>query len=204
MIVGIDFDNTIASYDELMHRIGVARGLIPADLPRNKKMIRDAIRALPDGESKWRALQTYSYGPGMRDAHAMEGVKQFIASCKARDIPVRIVSHKTEFANYGDPTVNLRKAAIDWMEREGLLGSGPHAVAREHVFFEDSRERKIGRIRALGVTHFVDDLEETFLDATFPAAVRRILFAPRQPSGRAELWTTVATWSEIHQQLLAA
>ena len=69
----------------------------------------DAIRALPDGESKWRGLQTYSYGQEC-DA-SMEGVKEFGRLVK-RGISVWIVSHKTEFVNF-DPTVNLRAAALD-------------------------------------------------------------------------------------------
>jgi len=52
VIIGIDFDNTIASYDEPMHRLAVERGLISSGLPKNKKLIRDTIRALEDDESK--------------------------------------------------------------------------------------------------------------------------------------------------------
>lgn len=204
MIVGIDFDNTIASYDELMHRLAVQWRLVPPDLPRSKKLIRDRIRALPDGESKWRGLQTYSYGPGMREARSMEGVKEFLAECRARRIPVWIVSHKTEFANFGDPTVNLRAAALDWMEREGLLDPGAFGVARDRVFFEDTREEKIARIKALGITHFIDDLEETFLEDAFPRGVERILFAPHGPRHGSIEWTSLPTWQEIRQHLLAA
>lgn len=204
MIIGIDFDNTIASYDDLMHRLAAQWGWVPASLPRNKKLIRDAIRALPDGESKWRSLQTYSYGPGMRDARPMDGVKNFLARCKGSEIPVWIVSHKTEFANFGDPTVNLRAAALDWMSQQSFLGSEEFGVGRERVYFESTREEKIARIHLLGITHFIDDLEETFLEASFPNGVTRILFAP-QPTGSAEeRWTTFATWAEIERHLLGA
>ena len=204
MIIGIDFDNTIASYDQLMHRVGVEWGLIPAGLAQNKKLIRDAIRALPDGESKWRGLQTYSYGPGMRSAHPMEGVKDFLAECRVRRIPVWIVSHKTEFANFGDPTVNLRAAALDWMKREGLLGSAAFGIRRRQIFFENTREDKVGRIKSLGVTHFIDDLEETFLENTFPQEVKRILLAPHRPRAISDQWTSFSTWQEIQRHLLVA
>jgi len=204
VIIGIDFDNTIASYDELMHRLAAEWGWVPASLPRNKKLIRDAIRALPDGESKWRTLQTYSYGPGMRDARPMEGVKDFLARCKQMRIPVWVVSHKTEFANFGDPTVNLRTAALDWMSRQSFFGSEHFGIGRERVHFESSREEKIERIRMLGITHFIDDLEETFLEASFPDDVERILFAP-QPGGHSQgRWTTFAAWPDIGRHLLGA
>lgn len=204
MIIGIDFDNTIASYDELMHRLAVAWGLISAKLPRNKKLIRDTIRALPDGESKWRGLQTHSYGPGMHDACPMEGVKEFLADCRTRHIPVWIVSHKTEFANFGDPTVNLRAAALDWMEREGLLDSEAFGITRDQVFFEDTREDKVARIKSLKITHFIDDLEETFLENAFPREVNRILLAPHRPRDISHQWTSFPTWQEIRRHLLAA
>jgi len=204
VIIGIDFDNTIASYDEPMHRLAVEWGLISSALPQNKKLIRDTVRALPDGESKWRGLQTYSYGPGMRDARPMEGMKAFLADCRARHIPVWIVSHKTEFANFGDPTVNLRAAALDWMEREGLLDSESLGVGRERIFFEDTREEKIARIKSLEITHFIDDLEETFLENTFPREVNRILLARHRPRDISDQWTSFPTWQEIRRHLLAA
>lgn len=202
MIIGIDFDNTIASYDEPMHRTALAQGLIPALLPRNKKRIRDAIRALEDGESRWRALQVHSYGPGMPEARAMQGVKEFVAACKQRGLPVRIVSHKTEFANFGTPGVNLREAALRWLQAEGFVDSDSHGVGRAHIFFEGTREEKIERIRALGVTHFVDDLEETFLEKSFPAGVEQILYAPHGEDSRAGRWRAFPGWPAIHRHLL--
>lgn len=202
MIIGIDFDNTIASYDEPMHRTAVGQGLIPQALPKNKKRIRDAIRALKDGESRWRALQVHSYGPGMPAARAMEGVKEFIGACKERGTPVRIVSHKTEFANFGDPGVNLREAALRWLETEGFVDSARHGVGHGNIFFEGTREEKIARIRALGITHFVDDLEETFLEESFPAGVEQILFAPQGEDSGAGRWRAFPDWPAIHRHLL--
>ena len=200
MIIGIDFDNTIASYDEPMHRLAIERGLIPSGLPKNKKLIRDTIRALEDGESKWRALQVFSYGIGMPDARPMEGVKEFMGACKERGIRVLIVSHKTEYANFGDPAVNLREAALQWLGAQGFMDSARFGVGRDRIFFEGTREEKIARIRTLGVTHFVDDLEETFLEASFPAGVAKILISP-QLTGQG-CWQAFPTWPDIQQHLL--
>jgi len=200
VIIGIDFDNTIASYDEPMHRLAVERGLISSGLPKNKKLIRDTIRALEDGESKWRALQVFSYGIGMPDARPMEGVKEFMGACKKRGIRVLIVSHKTEYANFGDPTVNLREAALRWLEAQGFMDSKRFGVGRDRIYFEGTREEKIARIRTLGVTHFVDDLEETFLEESFPADVAKILISP-QLAGQG-CWQAFPTWPDIQQHLL--
>lgn len=202
MIVGIDFDNTVASYDDLMYRHALGDGLIQSSVPRNKKSIRDAIRMLPDGESRWRGLQVYAYGAGMRYAQPMSGVKDFLSRCKVLGTPVWIVSHKTEFANFGDLDVNLRSASLDWMQREGLLDVDRFGIGRERIFFEDSREQKIVRIKTLGITHFIDDLEETFREDTFPQEVGKILFTPHCRDAPRKGWTVCATWAEIGRHLL--
>ena len=201
MIVGVDFDNTIASYDALMHRLATEWGLIAAGLDRNKKRIRDAIRSLPDGEAKWRRLQTHCYGTGIDEAAAMEGVERFFASCKLRGIALWIVSHKTQYTNFGEP-VDLRGAAIGWLERKGLIGSPEFGIGRGHVLFGETREEKIARIRDLGITHFIDDLEETFLEDGFPSGVARLLYAPGRPRSVCERWHSFPTWSEIERYLL--
>lgn len=198
MILGIDFDNTIAGYDEVMHRLAVDWGWIDPQVPKSKRLVRDALRALPEGELKWRRLQTHCYGPGMREARPMEGVEQFLAGCRAQGVPVWIVSHKTEFANFGDPTVNLRAAALDWMRRRDFFG-----IARERIFFEETREQKIERIRALGITHYIDDLEETFLEKSFPAQVEKILYSA-QPIHNGTQWRAFGSWAEIGRHLLAS
>jgi hypothetical protein len=197
VIIGIDFDNTIASYDEVMYRLAVEWGWIDARLPRNKRLVRNALRALPEGELKWRRLQTHCYGPGMREATPMEGVGTFFAKCRERGVPVRIVSHKTEYANFGDPSVNLRAAALDWMKQQDFFG-----VPRDQVFFEDTRAQKIERIRVLGITHFVDDLEETFLEESFPPQVAKILYAPQPVHKSNGEWRSFGSWAEIGRHLL--
>ncbi len=202
MVIGIDFDNTIASYDGLMHRLAVDWGWMDGGLPKNKKSIRDTLRALPDGELKWRRLQTHCYGPGMGDARPMDGVKDFLAACRKREIPVWVVSHKTEFANFGDPTVKLRAAAIDWMRQEGLLDQQQFGLSLERVCFEGTREEKVQRIRALGITHYVDDLEETFLEKSFPEGVQKILFSPPPTRHANGEWYAFPSWAQIGRHLL--
>ena len=201
VIVGVDFDNTIASYDAVMYRLATEWGLIDAGLDKNKKRIRDAIRNLPDGESKWRRLQTHCYGVGISEAAAMEGVERFFASCKLRGIAVWIVSHKTQHANFGEP-VDLRTAALGWLERKGFIGSADFGIGRERVLFGETREEKIARIRDLGITHFIDDLEETFLEGSFPPGIARLLYAPGRPQAVSEHWHSFPTWSEIERHLL--
>ena len=47
MKIGLDFDNTLVSYDALLHRLAVQRELIQPTSHNGKKAIRDQIRRLP-------------------------------------------------------------------------------------------------------------------------------------------------------------
>jgi hypothetical protein len=176
-VVGIDFDNTLVSYDALIHQIALERGLITAGTDAGKRTVRDRIRLLPGGEVEWQKLQGLIYGPRMAQARLMAGAAEFIRECRARAWPVYIVSHKTEFAAYDDTRTNLRDAALAWMTSQRFFEPDGLGFSRDQVFFEGTRDAKIGRIRALACTHFIDDLEEVFLEPSFPAGVHKFLFS---------------------------
>ena len=83
------------------------------------------------------------------------------------------------------------------MAAHGVFDPEGLGLAGDDVFFEATRAEKLLRISALGCTHFIDDLEETFLEPSFPASVGRILYAP---SGASQAVTGVqvcATWQSI-------
>ena len=202
-VIGVDFDNTIAGYDELMHAIALERGLIAANMAKNKKLIRDAIRALPDGETHWRGLQVTVYGPRMNEAQPLDGVIDFFAECNRRRIPAYIVSHKTEYANFGEAGVNLRTAAMEWLEGHGFIHDTRPGLRRADVFFESTRAEKIDRVRTLRATHFIDDLEETFLEPSFPTAVKKILIATHGKPDYVPGVVSFATWKQIHRLLFS-
>ena len=95
MIIGLDFDNTIVGYDDLILRAAVSRGLVPAGQRANKKEVRDRIRELPDGEIEWQKVQALVYGPMMPEARMFEGVEPFVRG-RYKAGSVFAVSHKTE------------------------------------------------------------------------------------------------------------
>ena len=68
MFIGVDFDNTIVQYDELMYEIAAGWGAIPVGTPRNKKQIRDCLRQKTNGEIVWQRLQAEAYGPRILEA----------------------------------------------------------------------------------------------------------------------------------------
>ncbi|HNR35729.1 MAG TPA: hypothetical protein PKO36_11160 [Candidatus Hydrogenedentes bacterium] len=191
-VIGVDLDNTIAGYDGILFRRAVECGWIPPNAAKGKRAIRDQIRRLPDGEMKWQALQAHIYGPGMKGARLMAGVKAFLDACREHGALVFIVSHKTQYAAAAPEGPDLRETARAWLERRGWLG-----LSRNHIFFEATRAGKLARIRALGCTHFVDDLEETFLEPDFPANVEKILYAPDGAYSQRGNWLSFDSWKSI-------
>jgi len=172
--IGIDFDNTIVSYDKAFHHQALRMGLIKPDLAKNKQVIRDEIRKLAHGNDKWTELQGIVYGTHMDEAEMIDGLDRFLLECRKKGIRVSVISQKTEFPFKG-PRVNLREAARKWLEdrqfisRFGLNGSDIH--------FETTIEEKIRRIGEKKCTHFIDDLPEILLNEQFPPNVQRILLS---------------------------
>lgn len=196
-IIGIDLDNTIVCYDTLVHDIAVERGLIGPSFPRNKKAIRDHVRTKPDGEMSWQRLQAVMYGTAMERAEAYDGVLCFITRCRERGIRVVIVSHKTKHASASKENIDLREAARLWLRKNGFF-SAPALLSEEHdVHFEQTRSDKIRRIGSIGCTHFIDDLEELFLEPSFPPGVKKILFAPHGEGSESPDIVTVSQWTRI-------
>lgn len=201
-LIGLDFDNTIVTYDDVFLSMARERGLVEADFIGRKQAIRDAIRLLPEGELSWQRLQGQVYGKGLAHAAMIDGVDSFLRRCRLDTVPVTIVSHKTEFGHHDSDRVNLRNAALDWMKGHGFFRDNGYAIAPGNVYFEGTRQDKLARIRQLGCTHFIDDLEEVFADPTFPPGVERILFAEHKP--KSGLYIVCPTWSHIEKQVFGA
>lgn len=195
-VVGIDFDNTLVTYDRLIHQTAVDRGLIDAASPTSKRDVRDRVRLLPNGEVEWQKLQGLVYGPLMPRAELLPGAAEFVRACRLRGWPVYIVSHKTEFAGYDDTRTNLREAARAWMAANAFFEPAGLGLKPDDVFFEGTREAKVARIASLGCTHFIDDLEEVFCEPTFPDGTERFLFS-RQLSAPDDRIHVVNDWSVL-------
>lgn len=198
-IVGIDFDNTLVDYDDVMHHAAVRSGFIGVDTPRSKRNIRDEIRRLPDGEMKWRKLQAFVYAEAMDEARLMEGVRDFFDLCKRAGIRIYIVSHKMEFAAADEKGINLRRVAMGWMDKQRFFDDDGLGLSRQDVYFEMTRKEKVERIKELGCTHFIDDLEETFQEISFPRDVQKFLYAPHNGNVSSRDVRVSRTWDEIRE-----
>jgi hypothetical protein len=199
--IGIDFDNTIISYDAVFLSAAIARGLVGHGFVGAKRPVRDAIRLLPGGEHSWQRLQGYVYGQGIADAVIFDGLDSFLRRCRRDGHTVMIVSHKTEYGHFDPARINLREAALGWMRDRGFFADDGFAIRREDIYFESSRGEKLRRIGALGCTHFIDDLREVLDDPEFPAGVEKILLS--DDVDKPLPYSAFSSWREIEAVLLA-
>jgi len=117
-----------------------------------------------------------------------------------------VVSHKSEYNNFGPPEVNLRQAAMRWLVEQEFFAEARTGLDPARVFFETTREDKVARIAALAPSHFIDDLEETFLEPTFPPSVAKIHYVPHGEPSTIEGALHAASWHAIlaHIRALAS
>jgi hypothetical protein len=202
-VCGIDFDNTIVTYDELLAAIARDRGLIGPASVETKRGIRDQIRLLPDGEIEWQKCQALLYGQRIAEARLIDGAAVFIRLCRERGVPVHIVSHKTEFSRFDQSGTNLRTAALSWMAAHRFFDASGLGLDPDNVHFASTRAEKIARICNLACTHFIDDLEETFLEETFPLSTMRILYEPGRQSPPPDGVALMKSWQEIRDYLFS-
>jgi len=200
VLIGVDFDNTLVTYEHVFRDVALARGLIGPDFAGTKQEIRDRIRLLPDGELAWQQLQGYVYGRGIAGARMFEGVDEFLRRARAEGLRVVVVSHKTEYGHYDPERVNLRESARGWMRQNGFFATSGYGIPAENVFFEGSRAEKLERIASLCCTYFIDDLEEVLEDPDFPPAISRILFSQNKAIGAAP-YTICSSWQQIEEHV---
>lgn len=193
MRLGLDFDNTLISYDQLFRRVALDKALIPeATLPQ-KNAVRDYLRQ-QGIEDKWTRLQGEVYGSRILEAEPYPGMQAALKGLSDRQIPMCIVSHKTRNPFLGEPW-DLHAAARSWLELQGFHDTNRMGWSEDQVFFELTKEAKVARIVALGCTHYVDDLPEIL--AMLPDSVEKILFAPGEVAGKHPDWKLMRSWQEL-------
>jgi hypothetical protein len=199
LVLGIDFDNTLVSYDGVFHRAALDRGLITPEVGRGKDEVRGYLRSI-DREEDWTALQGEVYGARMDLASLYDGAVDAIRNLKQRGAVIRIVSHKTKFPFKG-PRHDLHEAARGFLALKGIA-SGPGALlAPEDVFFELTIEDKLKRIASEKCTVFIDDLPEILTHHGFPKKVRPVLFDPQNAHGAHDRLERLRSWREAERLL---
>jgi hypothetical protein len=176
MRIGIDFDNTIACYDGVFHAAALERGLIPADIGRDKNSVRDHLNGA-GREDDFTELQGYIYGARMDLVAPYPGFAGFVAAARRAGHELFIVSHKTRHPILG-PKHDMHAAARGFLAARDLVGDGASQIDPARVFFELTKQDKVARAAALRCEVFIDDLPEILAMPGFPDGMRRILFDP--------------------------
>lgn len=200
MRIGIDFDNTIVSYDALFHKVARERAALPGDTPINKVAVREYFRRA-DQEDLWTELQGIVYGPRMDEASMFEGVLDFFSRANALGRELFVISHRTRYPFRGERH-DLHAAARQWIERH-LVGNGAALLRREHTFFELTKTDKIARIAECRCDVFIDDLPEILRAPTFPPHTARLLFDPDAHHTSATDLRSFHHWRELSEHLNA-
>lgn len=200
MRIGIDFDNTIVSYDALFHKLACEQGLIPSKIPTNKVAVREYL-VRTDREANWTLMQGLVYGDRMDEASIYDGVVNFFHWAREKGHQMAIISHKTRHPFKG-PKYDLHKAAKGWIEHH-LVDGGEPLIQPSQIFFELTKEEKFSRIAAFKCDVFIDDLLEILLSEHFPAGTKRVLFDPDEHHVGAINceFHIVSTWMQIIDHL---
>jgi hypothetical protein len=193
MRLGLDFDNTLVSYDRLFLQAAIEKASVPTGTPARKNAVRDHLRAA-GREEDWTRLQGEVYGSRILEAEPFDGMLAALSWLAGRDVTMCIVSHKTRTPYLGE-ACDLHAAARGWLDARGFHDSTGLAWPRTQVFFELSREAKIERILSQGCTHFIDDLPEIL--ELLPDSMERILFSPDATAAGHPAWRVMHAWREL-------
>lgn len=198
-LIGLDLDNTLIIYDELFHKVAVEQGLIEENFPKNKKLIRDKLRA--EGQEKsFTLLQGEVYGSRIREAQPAEGLIDTLRKLRGINKNMAIVSHKTKFP-YEGPKYDLHESAMQWLIDQKITGDFDALIPKERIFFEPTIEKKIERIAILECTHFVDDLQSVL--NKIPNNIIKVHYVPdRKPKSDNEDRKIMRNWKEGMELLL--
>lgn len=175
MIIGLDFDNTIVSYDALFHKVSVEQNLIDKTFDVNKIKIRDYLRSI-DKEDSWTEMQGYVYGYRMQEAQSFPFMKDFFFKTIELGHKIIIISHKTKYPFIGEK-YDLHKAAKDWIKKN-LIKDKVSTFSLDDCFFEPTKDDKVKKIQEMKCDFYIDDLPEILQNQFFPSSCHKILFDP--------------------------
>jgi hypothetical protein len=200
MRIGIDFDNTIVSYDALFHQIALEKNLISLNLPVSKLAVRDHLRA-EDKEDLWTLMQGEVYGSRMGAAIAYPSFFNFAKKAQEFGHKLFIISHKTK-KPFAGPSYDLHKSAKDWI-KNNMASNGVQLNENTEAFFEITKEDKISRIFQLNCDVFIDDLPEILAMPGFPSKTHKILFDfDKTHSSYHAQFTSASSWKQIQDLII--
>jgi hypothetical protein len=136
--IGLDFDNTIANYDQAFPEVARIRGYETKTL--NKRDLKLDLLNQPDGDTAWQKVQGLVYGKYIDLASLYPGVFEFVLRALSGDNQVFIVSHKTQLGHFDESRTPLRQAATNWLINQKLVGDSDLNIKLQNVFYAETRD----------------------------------------------------------------
>ncbi|MBC8349029.1 MAG: phosphotransferase [Verrucomicrobia bacterium] len=193
MIIGIDFDNTIACHDESFRKVALDEGLSIEKEEKPKQVVKDFFLGKENGNLEWTRIQGRIYGTNISSAALFAGFVDFLEKAGSLDHKIIVVSHRTIFPASGAP-IDLHEAAIEWLKEMGILS--PQRIIGENCFFETTLENKVERIGRENCDLFIDDLTTVLEHERFPSFTKGILFGKEHES-----LESILSWMNADQLL---
>ena len=104
MKIGIDFDNTIAKYDEVFVKAAKDKNFVSSTWLGDKELLKQRLNGK---KNQWEIIQGIVYGPSMRNAICFPGLKKFLIKTNFSGHQVFIISHKTIYGHF-DKTKHIK------------------------------------------------------------------------------------------------
>ena len=199
--IGLDFDNTIANYDQAFPEVARILGFETNDLTAtlNKRDLKLKLLKQPDGDTAWQKVQGLVYGKFIDLASLYPGVYEFVLRALASSHEIFIVSHKTELGHFDESRTPLRQAATTWLINQKLVGDSDSKIKLQNIYYAETRDEKINKIVELQLDVFIDDLYEVLSDKSFPKNIRKILFG--SVATTSEEIFAMQSWREVGDEL---
>ena len=159
--IGLDFDNTIVLYDEIFYKYALENNYISPNIEKTKKAVRNEL--IKQGkEPLFTEIQGIVYGKLISDAPIQDGFIKALGKLHDLNYKISIVSHKTKYPIIGEK-YDLHNSAYNWLVKNKVLENKLFKLDPSDIFFEETEEKKIKKIREIGCTHFIDDLRKILL-----------------------------------------
>ena len=198
MLLGLDFDNTLVTYDKLFYELALEKGLINSSIIPTKQAIRDYLRSI-DEENAFTLLQGEVYGSSILRAQPSPGMIDALLQLKSVGIKTVLVSHKTKHP-YAGPKYDLHKSALSWLDKHKFFSDSFLGWTTSDVFFEATKLDKVSRISSLCCSHYIDDLPEIL--ALIPDSIKKILYSPTTSNSFFDGYKVLNAWSNATPDFL--
>jgi hypothetical protein len=194
--LGLDFDNTIVNYGNLFGNLAFSKKLITSKTLKDKETVKKYM-ILKGNEKNWTELQGEVYGKEILKAKPYPFFKKSLREIDSDKVNKLIISHKTLYPIRGKK-YNLHSIATKWLIKNNFYNKDQY-FQKENIFFEQTFEKKINKIKKMQCDIYVDDLKSVLLE--LPKSINKILFDPCFIETNNNNYKIIRSWNELKKYL---